>query len=133
MGDPVEASEIIRNYAIVVAGFGGVAIAIWRAIAADRQSKAQKDQAIQARREHSTELFAKAVADLDHEALHMMLSAILVLKNTVDAYPELSDAAIKILTSYLMNAEYSDEDPPADVREIIELVVPKRMDGELSE
>ena len=133
MGDPVEASEIIRNYAIVVAGFGGVAIAIWRAIAADRQSKAQKDQAIQARREHSTELFAKAVADLDHEALHMRLSAILVLKNTVDAYPELSDAAIKILTSYLMNAEYSDEDPPADVREIIELVVPKRMDGELSE
>lgn len=57
----------------------------------------------------------------------MRLSAILMLKNTVDAYPELSDAAIKVLTSYLMSSEYSDNDPPADVREIIDLVVPRQV------
>lgn len=120
----VEFSEIIRNYAIVAAGVGGVVIAIWRAIAADRQSKAQKNQTEQSRREHATELFAKAVAELDHDELHMRLSAILMLRNTVEAYPELSQSGIKVLTSYLSGVDYSDDDPPADVREIIDLVVP---------
>lgn len=132
MATAVEISEVIRNYAIVAAGSGGVGIAVWRAIAADRQSQAQKDQAAQARREHATGLFAKAISELDHADLHMRLSAILMLRNTVDAYPELSNAAIKVLTSYLMSSEYSDDDPPADVREIIDLVVPTELsEGEM--
>lgn len=57
----------------------------------------------------------------------MRLSAIVMLRNTVAAYPELSDATIKVLTSYLSSYEYSDDDPPADVREIIDLVVPKEL------
>lgn len=127
--DAVTASEIVRNYGIVVAGAVGIGVAIWRAIAADRQSLAQRDQAIQSRREHETELFAKAISDLDNRHLHMRLAAILMLKNTVEVFPELSGAAIKILTAYLGGVEYSDEDPPADVQEIIDSIVPKFPDG----
>lgn len=125
----VAVSEIARNYGIVAAGAVGVGLAWWRAVAADRQSLAQRDQAIQSRREHETELFAKAISDLDSSHLHMRMAAILMLKNTVEVFPELGDAAIKILTAYLNGVEYSDEDPPADVLEIIDLIVPTFPEG----
>jgi hypothetical protein len=75
----IELSEVIRNYALVAAAIGGGAFAIWRAIAADRQSKAQRDQVSQARREHAAEMFANAVAKLDNEKLHIRLGAIYAL------------------------------------------------------
>lgn len=124
MSGAVAVSEIIRNYAIVIAGFGGAGVAIWRAFAADRQSKAQLDQAVQGRLEHASAQFSEAISDLDHEKLHMRLSAILMLKGTVEAYPELSGAAVKILTAYLSGVTYSEADPPADVREILHLIIP---------
>ena len=86
----VDLSEIIRNYALVAAAIGGALIALWRAIAADRQSKAQAVQFLQTRQEHAAKLFADAVERLGDERLHVRLGAILTLRELVDAYPDLS-------------------------------------------
>jgi hypothetical protein len=126
--DAVALSEIIRNYALVAAAFGGLAIAVWRAVAADRQSRAQRDQVRQARREHVAEIFGAAVAKLDNEKLHVRLGAIYTLREIVEAYPDLSRPTVDLLTSYLANVNYHDEDPPADVRAIMAMILPRAPD-----
>ena len=84
---PVELSEIVRNYGIVLAGAIGIAVAVWRAIAADRQSRAQRDQVAQSRREHVAEMFGQAVAKLDDEKLHVRLGAIYTLRRSSRPIP----------------------------------------------
>ncbi|MFO1209567.1 MAG: hypothetical protein U1E40_10140 [Amaricoccus sp.] len=122
---PVELSEVVRNYALVAAGFGGGAIAIWRAIAADRQSRAQRDQVMQSRREHATELFSRAVGTLDSETLHIRLGAIYTLRDIMDVYSvEQGLAARDLLTQYLADMNYADGEPPADVRAIVAALLP---------
>jgi hypothetical protein len=123
----LEWSEIIRNYAIVGGGLTGLAVAIWRAIAADRQSKAQSRQAEQGRREHVAAIFGRAVEQLDHENLHVRLGAIYTLREIVDAFPDLSRPTVDLLASYLASVNYADEDPPLDVQEVMKIVIPRRM------
>lgn len=103
---------------------------VWRAIAADRQSRAQRDQVSQSRREHVAEIFGTAVANLDDEKLHMRLGAIYTLREVVDAYPDLSRPTIDLLTGYLASVDYQDEEPPADVRAIMAMILPPVRRGE---
>lgn len=124
MPTPVDLSEIIRNYALVAAAVIGVGIAIWRAIAADRHSRAQRDQVAQARREHVAEMFGQAVGKLDDAKLHVRLGAIYTLREIVEAYPDLSRPTVDLLTSYLASVDYQDEEPPADVRAIMVMILP---------
>ncbi|MBP7243169.1 hypothetical protein [Amaricoccus sp.] len=125
---PYEWSEIVRNYGIVAAGAVGIGIAIWRAIAADRQSRAQRDQVAQARREHVADIFGQAIGKLDDEKLHVRLGAIYTMREIVEAYPDLSRPTIDLLTSYLATVNYADEEPPADVRAIMTLILPRAGD-----
>lgn len=120
----VEWSEVLRNYGLILAGALGIGIAIWRAVAADRQSKAQRDQVRQARREHVAEMFGQAVAKLDDDKLHVRLGAIYTLREIVEAYPDLSKPTVDLLSSYLQEVEYPNE-PPADVRAIMEMILPR--------
>lgn len=121
---PVELSEIARNYALLGVAVVGVIIAVWRAIAADRQSRAQKAQAAQTRREHVSELFWDAVERLDHDKLQMRLGAIFALREIVEDYPDLSRPTVDLLSAYLAEMTY-DGEPPRDVQEIIAVIVPK--------
>jgi hypothetical protein len=121
---PLELSEIVRNYGIVLGGAIGIAVAVWRAIAADRQSRAQRDQVAQSRREHVAEMFGQAVAKLDDEKLHVRLGAIYALREIVEAYPDLSRPTIDLLSGYLADVNYEDEEPPADVRAIMAMILP---------
>lgn len=122
---PLEVSEVIRNYALVAAAVGAGGVAIWRAIAADRQSRAQRDQVAQARREHAAELFSQAVGNLDNEKLHIRLGAIYALRDIMEAYPAEQGRAVKdLLTQYLADMNYADEEPPADVRAIVSMLLP---------
>jgi hypothetical protein len=118
-------SEVARNYGIVVGGVAGLAIAVWRAVAADRQSRAQSRQAEQARREHVTEIFGRAVEQLDADKLHVRLGAIFTLREIVDAYPDLSRPTVDLLSSYLATVNYADEAPPIDVQEVMSILVPR--------
>ena len=92
---PVELSEVIRNYGLVAAGFVGILIAVWRALAADRQSRAQRDQV--ERRRHAADLFSKAVSNLDNEKLHIRLGAIYALRDIMEAILP-SGTAVRIVT-----------------------------------
>jgi len=120
----VEVSEVFRNWGIVAAGLVGLAIAVWRAVAADRQSKAQMDQVTQAHREHVAKLFGEAVQQLDDEKLHVRLGAIFMLREITEVFPELSRPALDLLTSYLQAVEYGDDEPPTDVQAIMETILP---------
>ena len=121
----VEISEVIRNYALVAAAVGGVCIAFWRALAADRQSRSQAQQVEQSKREHVTAIFADTVGRLDDEKLHVRLGAILTLRELVEAYPDLSRSTVDLLTAYLADLDYGDSEPPPDVREIMSIVIPR--------
>lgn len=126
IASPVEISEIIRNYAIVLGGLTGLGVAIWRAVAANRQSNAQLQQMQQGRREHVAEIFGRAVEQLDAEKLHVRLGAIYTLREIVEAYPDLSRSAVDLLSSYLTTVDYADEEPPIDVQEVMKIVIPRR-------
>jgi len=120
----VELSEIARNYALLGVAVVGVIIAVWRAVAADRHSRAQKAQAAQARREHVSELFWDAVERLDNDKLHMRLGAIFALREIVEDYPDLARPTVDLLSAYLADMTY-DSEPPRDVQEIIAVIVPR--------
>ena len=122
---PLELSEIVRNYGIVLAGAIGIAVAVWRAMAADRQSRAQRDQVTQSRREHVADTFGQAVAKLDDEKLHVRLGAIYTLREIVEAYPDLSRPTVDLLQNYLRTVRYESEEPPADVRAIMSMILPR--------
>ena len=70
------------------------------------------------------EIFGAAVANLDHDRLHVRLGAIYTLREIVEAYPDLSRPTIDLLTSYLAQVNYEDEEPPADVRAIMAMILP---------
>jgi hypothetical protein len=120
----VEVSELVRNWGLVAAGFTGLAIAIWRAIAADRQSRAQRDGLYQTRREYVTTLFSEAVPALDDDKLHVRLGAIFTLREIVEAFPNLSRPTVDLLSAYLESVEY-DGIVPRDVEEFLAIIVPK--------
>lgn len=119
----VEWSEVVRNWAIVAAGGGGFGIALWRAVAADRQSRAQREQADLARREHVAAIFSQAVASLEHDALHMRLGAIYSLREVIRSDPDLAAPARDVLALYLREVDYGDGEPPLDVVEIMKIVI----------
>lgn len=120
----VELSELLRNYAIVVGGFVGLGIALWRGIAADRQSKAASEQAIIGRRAHITEVFADAVGQLGDTRLEIRLGAIYALKRISYDFPDFADPVFELLSAYARDrASRDDEDEPGvDIQEISEFL-----------
>ena len=80
---------------------------------------------MQSRREHVAKIFSSSVELLDNEKLHVRLGAIFALREVVEAYPELSRPTVDLLTAYLTTVDYGDDDPPADVAEIMSVVIPQ--------
>lgn len=101
MMDPVDTSEIWRNYAIIAAGVAGVIIAIWRGRSANRQAKASLDQAAIARRRHETELFNTAVGQLGHEQLEIRLGAIFSFIEMSKSSAEFQHYAFELFSVYI--------------------------------
>ncbi|MSO75705.1 MAG: hypothetical protein EXQ87_02170 [Alphaproteobacteria bacterium] len=101
MDDWLELSEVVRNFAIVVAGALGLGLAAWRGLAASRQSKAAADQAAISRRTHVTELFGKAVSQLGAERLEVRLGGIYMLRRIADDFPDFTLSVLELLTAYI--------------------------------
>lgn len=121
----VELSEVIRNWAIVIGGTIGVLLAIWRGIAADRQSRASRSQAEIARRAHTTEVFKDAVQQLSNERLEIRLGAIFTLRRISYDFPEFRYYVFQLLTTYLKEQTTGADpnlEPRADIREIVEFL-----------
>jgi len=111
----------------VIGGVVGFAIAIWRAVAADRQARAQMLQAEQGRRAHVMEIFGGAIEGLDNDKMHIRLGAIYTMREIVDSYRDLSRPTVDLLTAYLAGVSYESDEPPQDVQEIMRIVIPRRV------
>ena len=118
-------SEIVRNWAIVLAGVIGVGIAFWRAFAHSRQADAQIKQAQIQQRAHITELFGKAVERLRDEKLEIRLGALYTLMRIARDFPEFADQIVALLTTYVRERTKNsvDAEQPTDIVEIVEYLV----------
>jgi hypothetical protein len=117
-------SEIVRNFGLVLGAAVGIFLGWQRVRAADKQAEAQTRQAALARRDHVAELFSRAVGQLKDEKLEMRLGAILTLGQICGDFPDLADPVVRLPATYLREnrVHYGDAEPPADVREIIEIL-----------
>jgi hypothetical protein len=117
-------SEIVRNLGLVLGAAVGIYLAWQRVRAADKQAEAQTRQASLARRDHVAELFNRAVGQIKDDKLEVRLGAILTLGQVCRDFPDLSEPVVRLLTTYLREnrVDYGDQEPPADVLEIMEIV-----------
>jgi len=120
----VEFSEIIRNWAIVVGGGVGVALAVWRVVVANRQSRATTLQADIARRSHITEVFTSAVALLDDRKLEIRLGAIYSLQQISRDFSQFQPIVLDLLSAYVRERtrDVEFDEPPLDIKEITEFL-----------
>ncbi len=120
----VELSEVIRNYAIVVGAAIGLGVAIWRGLAADRQSRASADQATIDRRAHVTEVFSQAVAQLGNPRLEIRLGAIYALIRISQDFPDFAGSVFELLTAYAreQSVKYEGAEAPVDMQAITDFL-----------
>jgi hypothetical protein len=110
----------------------GLYLAYLRVTAANRQAEAQIRQADSATRQaelgrykQATEIFTQAVSQLRDDKLEVRLAAIYTLRKLVTVFPEDRGMVIALLAEHLRDnpRRWGDaEIPPADVREIMQLL-----------
>lgn len=117
-------SEIVRNVAIVIGGAIGIYLAWKRVSAANRQAEAQTKQAELQRRVFVDDLFNRAVSQLKDKKLEVRLGAIFTLRQICDDYPDLSRPILETMAAYVRESrvEYGDDLPPADIREVMNML-----------
>ena len=120
----VTASEILRNYAIVIGGAIGLAFAFWRGLAHSQQAGAQRRQAEVAQRVHTTDVFTTAVGLLREDKLEIRLGAVYSLKHIAANDQEFSDAILNLLQTYVRErtAGQLDAEPGEDIRAIMAIL-----------
>ena len=120
----IAASEIVRNYGIVVGGGLGIWLAWRRTVAANKQAEAQLRQAELSRRDYVTELFNRAVGQLKDKKLEVRLGAVFTLHQVCRDFPDLSGPIYKLLTTHLQEnrVDYGNRKPPSDVSAIIAIL-----------
>jgi hypothetical protein len=120
----ITASEVIRNFGLLVVALIGLYLAWKRVTASTRQADASLQQAELARRDHVAELFNRAVGQLTHEKLEVRLGAVYTLRQIARDFPDLSEPTFELLSTYLRESagNYGDREPPIDVREIMNIL-----------
>ncbi len=123
--DAVAWSEVARNWAIVLGGGLGLALAFWRGLAASRQALASREQARLQRRDHATELFNRAVEQLADDRLEVRLSAIYTLRAVIVDFADFSLPVTEVLQAFLAErtAERSEETLGPDLAVIVEILL----------
>ncbi len=123
---PVEWSEIARNYGILVGGFAGLAIALWRGRSLALQARAATEQAEWDRRDLVTETFNRAVSQLSDEKLEIRLGAIYTLREIClnPRHRDLTDPIVQTLTAYARErtSDQTGETVTMDIEAIIDLL-----------
>jgi hypothetical protein len=125
-GDLYLWSEIARNFGILIAGVIGLGIAWWRSRAANLQAQAALEQTELARRDHTTELFNRAVGQLGDEKLEVRLGAIYTLRAICEdrGFKAYTAPIMETLSAFVRErgAPVSGE-VPTDVKAIVELLL----------
>jgi len=120
----LEISEFARNWGLLIGGAFGLYLAWQRTSASTKQADASLNQADFALRGHIAELFNRAAGQLSDEKLEIRLGAIYTLRQITEDYPDRSEPTFQLLTAYLRQnvKDYGDNEPPVDVREIMDIV-----------
>lgn len=120
----VDAAPVFRDVSVAVAALVGSYLAWKRLAPASQQATAAETQASLARRSHVVELFDRAVSQLRSEHIEVRLGAIYVLREVASDFPDLANPVFEVLQAFLResDAEYLAEEPPIDVRAIMELL-----------
>jgi hypothetical protein len=127
----LQLSELIRNFGLIAAGAIGLWIAWLRVRAANRQAEAAiqqsavaNEQSKLARREHVAELFNQAVGQLSDKKLEIRLGAIYTLREVTADFPDLTKAAVDLLTVYVRTKpkRYAKGRMPPDIAEILKII-----------
>ena len=134
----LHAAEVFYKISLPVGGAIGLYIAFMRVTAANRQAEAQIRQADAAtrqaelgRKKQASDLFNQALDQLRHEKVEVRLGAIYSLRQIASESSDDSDIVLGILTAYLRDSPIrwkDDEEPPADVREILGILGSRRSD-----
>lgn len=121
-----------------VGGAIGLYIAYLRVTAANRQAEAQIRQADAAtrqaelgRKKQASDLFNQALDQLRHEKVEVRLGAIYSLRQIASESSDDWGIVSGILTAYIRDNPIrwqEDEEPPADVREILGILGSSRSD-----
>ncbi len=124
MTSMIQYTEMLKNVSIPIGGAIGLYLAWLRVTAANRQAVASIEQAELSRRTHVAELFNYAVGKLTDEKLEIRLGAIYTLRQISRDFPDLASAVFELFSTFVRENEvdYGDEEPPVDVREIIEIL-----------
>lgn len=118
----VEVSEVARNWAIVVGGGLGIAVAIWRGWAASQSARASRQQAKIAQRQHVAELFSKAVEQLSDNRADVRLSAVYTLRRIAEDFPEYRVAVGRLLQLFIRRQTEDVPEVGAEVQEALGFV-----------
>jgi hypothetical protein len=126
----VAISEFVRNLGLLVVAAFGLYLAWLRVSAANRQADANLSQAELARRGHVAELFNRAVGQLTDAKLEVRLGAIYTLRQIARDFPDLAEPTFDLLSTYLREtaAQYKEDQPPGDIREIMKTLVDHMVD-----
>ena len=95
----------------------GAPFALWRSFAADRQSRAARDQADLDRRIHVTDLFNKSVEQLYDGNLVVRLIAVHTLQRITKDFPDFDFRVYDIFNERMQ--EFGGDDATADIDEIL--------------
>lgn len=122
----------VRNIGLVIAGLIALPVAIWRGIAADRQSKATQSQVETAQHSLLNERYQKGAEMLGNKILSVRLGGIYALQRLAEEYPEQYHIQIMQLFCQFVCYPTNDEDimkvPKSDewvppMREDVEAVI----------
>ena len=119
----IPVSELVRNFGLLAAAVVGLILGGMRVLATNRQANAALRQAELARRDHVAELFNRAVGQLDDPKLQIRLGAIYTLRQISRDFPDLARPVYDLLNLYVREnaTNQPDEEPPADIREIMKI------------
>jgi len=134
--DWLQFAEILNKLALPVGGSIGLFLAWRRVAAANRQAEAQIRQAEASTRQaelgnrkQASDLFSQAVGQLRDDKLEVRLWAIYSLRQVGHESPGDLDTIVSLLAAYIRDNPTrwrDDEEPPADVREILGILASSR-------
>lgn len=115
--------EAIRNVGLVIAGLVAFPLAIWRALAADRQASAAQRQTATAQQDLLNERYQKGADMLGNEILSVRLGGIYALQSLASEHPEQYYVqCMRLLCAFVRNPpkhvvveEYWDIDDRSDI------------------
>ncbi|MYC07809.1 MAG: pentapeptide repeat-containing protein [Chloroflexi bacterium] len=125
-------SATIRNIGLVIAGSVAIPLAIWRAVAADKQASSAQHQAAIAQQGLLNERYQKAAEMLGHDNLSVRLGGVYALQALIQEHPEqYYVSCMHLLCAFVRNPPADQQLPVLSDRELTRHVGGSRLRGDV--